>query len=93
MSNKFRLFHRPINVKMDLAQITVKTACVLHNFIRKRDGYRVRDTLIIDSFSGSLPRQQTERDVRQAVSTRDLFAEYFIKEGKLSRQDRYVIGL
>lgn len=92
MSNKFRLFHRPINVKMDLAQIILK-ACLLHNFIRKRDGYRDRDTLVINGFSGSLPRQQTERNIRQASNTRDLFAEYFMKEGKLSWQDRYVIGL
>lgn len=93
MANKFRLFHRPINVKIDLAQIIVKAACVLHNFIRKRDGYRVRDTLTTDNFSGPLPRQQNDPDIRQASSTRELFSEYFIKEGKLSWQDRYVIGL
>jgi len=39
LSNKWRTFHRPLNVKLDLAQNIIKACCILHNFVRVRDGY------------------------------------------------------
>lgn len=47
MSNKFRVFHTPINVNFDVTMNIVKACCVLHNFIRLRNGYRIEDTLTI----------------------------------------------
>ncbi|XP_015378544.1 PREDICTED: uncharacterized protein LOC107172762, partial [Diuraphis noxia] len=49
-SNKWRIFHRPIDVKVDFAVNIVKCCCVLHNFVRDRDGFSIDDTLIINGF-------------------------------------------
>ncbi|KAG8239271.1 hypothetical protein J437_LFUL019151 [Ladona fulva] len=45
MSNKWRILHRPLDVKIELASAVVKTCCILHNFVRERDGYEFEDTL------------------------------------------------
>jgi hypothetical protein len=47
MTKKWRIFLQPLNVKLDLAQNIIKACCMLHNFVRSRDGYRYDDTLIV----------------------------------------------
>lgn len=47
LANKWRIFHRPINVCVDFAADIVKACCILHNFVRERDGYRFEDTLTL----------------------------------------------
>ena len=44
LSNKWRIFHRPIDVKVDSADDIVK-CCVIHNFVRVRDGFTFEDTI------------------------------------------------
>jgi len=44
LSNK-RILHRPLNVSLDFAVITVKASVVLNNFILERDGYKFEDVL------------------------------------------------
>lgn len=39
LANKWRIFHRPINVNIELINDIIKSACILHNFVRDRDGY------------------------------------------------------
>nr|CAI5848792.1 unnamed protein product [Callosobruchus analis] len=39
------IFHRPLNVSIDLAENIVKATTVLHNFVHIRDGHE--DTLSI----------------------------------------------
>lgn len=34
LSNKWRIFHRPLNVSQEFAISIVKAACILHNFVR-----------------------------------------------------------
>ena len=43
--NKWRVFHCAIDVRPDFCDVTVKTRCTLHNFVRQRDGFQVQDTL------------------------------------------------
>ncbi|KAJ8889193.1 hypothetical protein PR048_008690 [Dryococelus australis] len=43
LSNKWRLFHRAINVEPDFAETIIKTCYLLHNFVRERDGVRFED--------------------------------------------------
>lgn len=50
LSNKWRIFHRPIDVKVDFAVDIVKCCCVLHNFVRDRDGFNFDDTLTVCGF-------------------------------------------
>nr|CAH7754653.1 unnamed protein product [Callosobruchus chinensis] len=47
LSNKWRILHRPVNVNIDLAENIVKICCILHNFVRSRDGYAYDDTLMV----------------------------------------------
>jgi hypothetical protein len=36
LSNKWRIFHRPLNVSVEFAEDIVKACTVLHNFLRVR---------------------------------------------------------
>jgi len=47
LSNKWRIFQRPLNISPDFAVDIVKACVVLHNFVRERDGYKFEDTLTI----------------------------------------------
>jgi hypothetical protein len=45
MANKWRIFHRPMNVNIDFAECIIRACCVLHNFVRLKDGYNHEDIL------------------------------------------------
>lgn len=45
LANKWRIFHRPINVNINFAVKIIKAACILHNYVRTRDGITFKDTL------------------------------------------------
>lgn len=86
MTNKWRVLHRPLNVSLDLAEDVVKAICILHNFVRVRDGYTFEDTLSVQGLipfcsSGTTTRTKSVTDIR------DKFAEFFVSpEGELSWQ-------
>lgn len=46
-ANKWRIFHRPLDVAMESAIDIVKACCLLHNFVRNRDGYVFEDSLTV----------------------------------------------
>lgn len=54
MVNKWRVLHRPLNVALDLTEEIVLALCMLHNFVRVRDGYSFEDTL---SIPGLIPME------------------------------------
>jgi len=41
LSNKWRIFQRPLNVSPDFEVAIVKVSVVLHSFVRERDGYKL----------------------------------------------------
>ena len=43
--NKRRIFHYTIDVCPDFRHVIVKTCCILHNFVRQRDGFQFQDTV------------------------------------------------
>jgi len=43
--NKWRIFHCAIDVCPDFCDVIVKTCCILHKFVRQRDGFQCQDTL------------------------------------------------
>ena len=45
MANKWRIFHRPMNVNIDFAECIIRACCVLHNFVILKDGYNYEDIL------------------------------------------------
>ena len=47
LSNKWRIFQRPLNISPDFAVDIVKACVVLHNFVRERDCYKFEDALTV----------------------------------------------
>lgn len=91
LSNKWRILHRPLNVNIDLAKSIVKTCCLLHNFVRIRDGYSYDDTLKITGFEGGMEvNNNLSRGGRSAQSARNEFAQYFVTENVLPWQNRCI---
>lgn len=89
LANKWRIFHRPINVNIDLVNYIIKSACVLHNFVRDRDGFSYDDTLN-NPLTETIAPDSVRRNNRTALKYRELFAEYFMTEGRLDWQDNYI---
>ena len=88
LTNKWRIFHRPLNVNMDFGISIVKACCVLHNYVRDRDGFQYDDTLSISGLENIDKDRCTERAGPSLNQYRNLWAEYFVSvEGKLPWQD------
>ena len=45
LSNKWRIFQRPLSVSPDFTVVIVKDCVVLHSFVCERDGYKFEDAL------------------------------------------------
>ncbi|XP_072381040.1 uncharacterized protein [Diabrotica undecimpunctata] len=45
LTSKWRIFLTPILLELDFTELLTKTACVLYNFVRRRDGFDFNDTL------------------------------------------------
>lgn len=88
LANKWRIFHRPLNVKIDFVNSIIKACCILHNFIRTRDGYRFDDTLSCP-LTDNLGPCDNRNNPKSAIRYRELFAEHFMTDGRLEWQDRY----
>lgn len=87
LANKWRIFHRPMNVNTDIAIGITKACCVLHNYTRKRDGYRFEDTLSVPGLlNGGTIINEIPRPRGRGCYYRDLFADYFVNEGRLEWQ-------
>lgn len=79
LSNKWRIFHRPIDVDVDLATDIVKCCCVLHNFVRARDGYDFEDSLTVTGMEDI--ELDNNLNVNKSINRyRDALANYFNSE-------------
>ncbi|XP_068082720.1 uncharacterized protein [Anabrus simplex] len=86
LTNKWRVFHRPINVEPDFAVIIVNACIVLHNFVRKRDGFVVEDTTSVTGLE-DLPPGNTTRGGLTANNVRNTLCKYFVSNiGSVSWQ-------
>lgn len=85
MSNKWRIFHRPIDVSPKFAKNIVKACVILHNIVRKRDGYRIDDIILSERSSlETLSSPQTKSTNKTGRGVRATFADYFVSDvGKL----------
>ncbi len=86
LTNKWRIFHRALNVDIELAIDIIKACVVLHNFVRIRDGYVHGDTI---SYTGLLDNNEEDNFIRtgnRIAEIRNRFAEWFITEGDVHWQ-------
>ena len=60
LSNKWRIFQRPLNVIPDFAVEIVKACVVLHNFVRERDNYNFEDAMTMTGLE-NVPDGQSVR--------------------------------
>ncbi|KAL4153713.1 hypothetical protein QTP88_001546 [Uroleucon formosanum] len=93
LSNKWRIFHRPLDVNVETAICVVKACTVLHNFVRQKDGFDFQSDQIepeINCFPNIL-NAQSFRGGSSANSIRATFAEYFVsKVGSVPWQDEFI---
>lgn len=76
LANKWRVFHRPLNVSIDFAVDIVKACCILHNFVLNRDGLQSPVEMIIDD-SELQDLQPLNARIMSANLIRDKFSNYF----------------
>lgn len=77
LSNKWLVFHRPINVQPDFAVLIVNACIVLHNYVRDRDGYLIDDTTTITGLE-DLAGETTTRGGLAANNVRSVLCRYFM---------------
>lgn len=91
LSNKWRVFHTPILTSPDFAVQITKAACILHNFVRRRDGYDKQD--LENCNIGGI---EERRGVGNAPSNAKDVREYFVKyvnspQNALSWQNKVIL--
>lgn len=86
LANKWRIYHRPINVSYDCLIDIIKASCVLHNFVLDRDGVQTCPEMIINYNLHTL-HESTNEGRTSADKIRNEFCEYFNSDvGALSWQ-------
>lgn len=91
LSNKWRIFHRPMNVSEGTAVAIIKACCALHNFVRVRDGFKFEDTLTVTGLHDRQSIEQEMRGRKSAYKYRDAFADHFCSHaGAVSWQDAMI---
>lgn len=73
LSNKWRIFHRPINLDPDFSIDIVKVCVVLHNIVRNKDGFDPEDIMTITGLENIPTAQQVQggiltNNVRQTIN-------------------------
>ncbi|XP_022172139.1 protein ALP1-like [Myzus persicae] len=88
LANKWRVLHTAILVQPEFTDDIIKACCILHNFVRRRDGYKFEDTLSnnLDEFqmNGTAGARQ------EGIIVREYFADYFVNAGSIHFQQRYM---
>jgi len=87
LANKWRVFHTPIMVKPDTVDSIVKACCILHNFVRQRDGINFEDA---ETHPFSDFRNVERNHEIRGTSIRDSFADYFMDAGAVPFQRNYM---
>lgn len=89
--SKFEIFQRPMLCQEDTAILVIKSACVLHNFIKLKEG-RFSIPQIVKDNNPTL-RNPTVPPVNQsAYQLRDYLKSYFLKpENALAWQGNYTV--
>ncbi|CAI6354645.1 unnamed protein product [Macrosiphum euphorbiae] len=84
LANKWRVLHTPIQVEPDFTDDIIKACCVLHNFVRKRDGTNFGNSETISLEDIEVHGTGTRS---QGIEVRDFFSNYFIGPGAVPFQN------
>lgn len=84
LANKWRVLHTPIQVEPDFTDDIIKACCVLHNFVRKRDGTNFENSETISLEDIEVHGTGTRS---QGIEVRDFFSNYFIGPGAVPFQN------
>lgn len=88
LTNKWRILHRPLNVSIEFAEHIVKACCILHNFVRKRDGYNFHDTLTVTGLDNI---ENVQMPLLRSITTRDQLQNFFLsEEGRIPWQEQRI---
>lgn len=79
LTNKWRIFHRAINLDIGFVVDIVKACVVLHNFVRDRDGISREDKTVVTGFEDLQPGDSV-RGGLEANNIRKVFTDYFQTE-------------
>ena len=103
MASRFRIFHAPINLKLENTDTVVMACCVLHNYLRRTQGTSYASTAITESHDDagniinetennfiSLEKGHNRRAGAEAKQVRDKFVRYFCGEGALDWQEEKI---
>lgn len=88
LSNKWRVLHSAMLVAPDYATVIVQACCVLHNFVRKRDGFIFEDTLTCDL--DDMEGVAAVGGQNKGIDIREMFCRFFNNEGAVPWQDARV---
>lgn len=75
LANKWRVYHTAINLDPLFVEKIVLAACVLHNYVRLRDGFQFEDTLTCPM--DNIPVVGTGGSCSTSKTNRDTLADYF----------------
>lgn len=79
LANKWRIFHRPLDVNLDFVVSIIKACCILHNFVRVKDGIQFEDTLYEHSLENyTCIDDNRGRNLISGVNVRQYLTSYFI---------------
>lgn len=90
--SKFRLLEQPMRCKIETAESLIKAACVLHNFVRMREGIFSTPShpSTIDAMGYQNIHNQGIQPAETAECYRDLLCEYFLSdEGQVPWQENF----
>lgn len=106
LASKFRVFQTAINLAPDTVPQVVRAACVLHNFVRKREGVafstpgeshaerrEFSDSSLWPQETLSASTSMSNRSSAEALRVRDELKHYFNTTGKLNWQDSYLFNV
>lgn len=91
LTNKWRIFHRAMNVDLSLTILIVKSCCVLHNFVRQRDGFIFEDKLSVQGVYDMNTDALTVQGGKSLNARRNVYADYFVSNVRsVPWQDRCI---
>lgn len=88
LSNKWRVLRSTILVDFEFAIKIVQCCCVLHNFVKKRDGYIFEDSLTYNM--DDLDDTAAVGGRSKGLEVREMFCTYFNGHGALALQSKHV---